>query len=50
MRFFDKTGTGYLKVEDLRCIVHNLGVQLPHRRVRSLVLGRTMLGGTTRSR
>lgn len=38
-RYFDKTGTGYLRVEDVRRIVHNLGVCLPHRAVRCLVQG-----------
>jgi len=44
-RYFDKTGTGYLRCEDLRRIVHNLGLQLPHRRVRTLVLGVSELTG-----
>lgn len=38
-RYFDKTGTGYLRVEDMRRIMHNLGAGLPHRAVRGLVHG-----------
>lgn len=36
-RYFDKTGTGYLRVEDLRRIIHNLGAGLCHRSVKALV-------------
>lgn len=39
LRYFDKTGTGYLRVEDLRRIVHNLGAGLSHRSVKTLVQG-----------
>lgn len=38
-RYFDKTGTGYLRVEDLRRIIHNLGAGLSHRSVKALVHG-----------
>lgn len=38
-RYFDKTGTGYLRVEDLRRILHNLGHSLPHRAIKALVQG-----------
>lgn len=36
-RYFDKTGTGYLRVEDLRRILHNLDQGLPHRAIKALV-------------
>jgi hypothetical protein len=36
-RYFDKTGTGYLRVEDLRRILHNLELGLPHRAIKALV-------------
>lgn len=38
-RYFDKTGTGYLRVEDLRRILHNLGHSLPHRAIKALAQG-----------
>eukprot|EP00775_Hariotina_reticulata_P005737 gene5737-5977_t len=38
-RYFDRTGTGYLRVEDLRRLVHNLGACLPHRAVKLMVQG-----------
>ncbi|KAL6009079.1 hypothetical protein ACLOJK_022306 [Asimina triloba] len=36
-RFFDRNRVGYLKVEDLRSILHNLGKFLSHRDVKELV-------------
>eukprot|EP00879_Flechtneria_rotunda_P021247 GHRR01022384.1.p1 GENE.GHRR01022384.1~~GHRR01022384.1.p1 ORF type:complete len:131 (-),score=13.43 GHRR01022384.1:1418-1810(-) len=47
-RYFDKTGTGYLRVEDLRRIIHNLGECLPHRSVKALVHGVADPGGSWR--
>lgn len=35
-RYFDRTGCGYLRIEDLRRILHNLHTCLPHRTVRDL--------------
>ncbi|KAF0901834.1 hypothetical protein E2562_006463 [Oryza meyeriana var. granulata] len=36
-RFFDQNRAGYLKVDDLRCILHNLGKFLSNRDVKDLV-------------
>ncbi|XP_044981802.1 protein SHORT ROOT IN SALT MEDIUM 1-like [Hordeum vulgare subsp. vulgare] len=36
-RYFDKSRVGYIKAEDLRCIVHNLGKFLSNRDVKDLV-------------
>jgi hypothetical protein len=36
-RYFDRTGCGYIKVEDLRRLMHALGAGLPHRLVKELV-------------
>ncbi|XP_048571273.1 protein SHORT ROOT IN SALT MEDIUM 1 isoform X1 [Triticum urartu] len=36
-RYFDKSRVGYIKAEDLRCIVHNLGKFLSNRDVEDLV-------------
>lgn len=36
-RYFDKNRVGYIKAEDLRCIVHNLGKFLSNRDVKDLV-------------
>ena len=38
-RFFDRTGCGYLKTDDLRRLLHSLGLALPNRTVRELVAG-----------
>ena len=35
-RYFDRSGAGYLKVDDLRRLLHNLGAGLPHRLVKEL--------------
>ncbi|URD78441.1 cell division cycle and apoptosis regulator 1 [Musa troglodytarum] len=35
-RFFDQNRVGYIKVQDLRCILHNLGKFLSHRDVKEL--------------
>eukprot|EP00803_Ostreobium_quekettii_P002366 evm.model.scf_336.5 EVM.evm.TU.scf_336.5 scf_336:60598-75964(-) len=36
-RYFDRTGCGYIKSEDLRRMLHNLGRSMPPRTVRDLV-------------
>ena len=36
-RYFDKSRVGYIKAEDLRCIVHNLGKFSSNRDVKDLV-------------
>ena len=36
-RYFDRTGCGYIKVEDLRRLMHSLGAGLPHRLVKEVV-------------
>lgn len=36
-RFFDRTGCGYFKTEDLRRLLHSLGLGLPQRLVKELV-------------
>ncbi|XP_039136315.1 protein SHORT ROOT IN SALT MEDIUM 1 isoform X1 [Dioscorea cayenensis subsp. rotundata] len=36
-RFFDQNQVGYIKVEDLRCILHNLGKFLTYKDVKELV-------------
>ncbi|XP_062229048.1 protein SHORT ROOT IN SALT MEDIUM 1-like isoform X2 [Phragmites australis] len=36
-RYFDQNRTGYVKVDDLRCILHNLGKFLSNRDVKDLV-------------
>ena len=36
-RFFDRTGCGYIKVDDLRRLLHSLGLGLTHRTVKELV-------------
>ncbi|KAF7049273.1 hypothetical protein CFC21_057840 [Triticum aestivum] len=36
-RYFDKSRVGYIKAEDLRCIIHNLGKFLSNRDVKDLV-------------
>ncbi|EHA8588973.1 putative protein SHORT ROOT IN SALT MEDIUM 1 [Cocos nucifera] len=36
-RFFDQNSVGYIKVEDLRCIIHNMGKFLSNRDVKELV-------------
>ncbi|KAJ0978611.1 hypothetical protein J5N97_014085 [Dioscorea zingiberensis] len=36
-RFFDQNQMGYIKVEDLRCILHSLGKFLTHKDVKELV-------------
>jgi ABC-type Na+ efflux pump permease subunit len=36
-RYFDQNRAGYLKVDDLRCILHNLGKFLSNRDVKDLV-------------
>ncbi|XP_073010931.1 protein SHORT ROOT IN SALT MEDIUM 1 isoform X1 [Typha latifolia] len=36
-RYFDRNRVGYIKVEDLRCIIHNLGKFLCHRDVKEMV-------------
>jgi Ca2+-binding EF-hand superfamily protein len=38
-RYFDRNGCGYIKPEDLRRLLHNLGTHAPHRVIKSLVAG-----------
>ncbi len=35
-RYFDRTGCGYIKVEDMRRLLHSLGLGLPYRAVKDL--------------
>lgn len=39
-RFFDRTGCGYFRTDDLRRLLHALGLGLPHRVVRELARGK----------
>jgi len=36
-RYFDRTGCGYIKPDDLRRALHNLGSHAPHRLIREVV-------------
>lgn len=36
-RYFDRTGCGYIKCEDLCRMLHNLGRSMPPRTIRELV-------------
>ncbi|KAJ6819174.1 uncharacterized protein M6B38_403810 [Iris pallida] len=36
-RYFDRNRVGYIKVEDLRCLIHNLGKFLSHRDVKEMI-------------
>ncbi|KAI3983150.1 hypothetical protein MKX01_030872 [Papaver californicum] len=47
-RFFDRNRLGYIKVEDLRLIIHNLGKFLSHRDVKELVHSALIESNTAR--
>ncbi|XP_042494256.1 protein SHORT ROOT IN SALT MEDIUM 1-like [Macadamia integrifolia] len=47
-RFFDRNRVGYLKVEDLRLVFHNLGKFLSHRDVKELVQSALLESNTAR--
>ncbi|XP_026436070.1 protein SHORT ROOT IN SALT MEDIUM 1-like isoform X2 [Papaver somniferum] len=47
-RFFDRNRLGYIKVEDLRSIIHNLGKFLSHRDVKELVQSGLIESNTAR--
>eukprot|EP00955_Chlamydomonas_euryale_P005978 63723-Chlamydomonas_euryale.AAC.1 len=44
-RFFDRGGSGYLRTDDLKRILHAVGLQLPHRAVKALVAAAAAGGG-----
>lgn len=47
-RFFDRNRTGYIRVEDMRLIIHNLGKFLSHRDVKELVQSALLESNTGR--
>ncbi|KAF5198132.1 Cell division cycle and apoptosis regulator protein, partial [Thalictrum thalictroides] len=47
-RFFDRNRVGYIKVEDMRFILHNLGKFLSHRDVKELVQSALLESNTAR--
>ncbi|CAB4264667.1 unnamed protein product [Prunus armeniaca] len=47
-RFFDRNQVGYLRVEDMRLIIHNLGKFLSHRDVKELVQSALLESNTGR--
>ncbi|XP_062111555.1 protein SHORT ROOT IN SALT MEDIUM 1 [Humulus lupulus] len=47
-RFFDRNRVGYIRVEDLRLIIHNLGKFLSHRDVKELVQSALLESNTGR--
>ncbi|CAK9166756.1 unnamed protein product, partial [Ilex paraguariensis] len=47
-RFFDRNRVGYIRVEDMRLIIHNLGKFLSHRDVRELVQSALLESNTGR--
>ncbi|KAF2299186.1 hypothetical protein GH714_030927 [Hevea brasiliensis] len=47
-RFFDRNRTGYVRVEDMRLIIHNLGKFLSHRDVKELVQSALLESNTGR--
>ncbi|EPS67193.1 hypothetical protein M569_07583 [Genlisea aurea] len=47
-RFFDRNRVGYIRVEDLRVILHNLGMYLSHRDVKELVQSALLESNTGR--
>lgn len=47
-RFFDRSRVGYIRVEDMRLIVHNLGKFLSHRDVKELVQSALLESNTGR--
>ena len=49
-RYFDKSGCGYIKVDDMRRLLHNLGAGLPHRLVKDLASVAADTSGGSRGR
>ncbi|CAK8536683.1 unnamed protein product [Lathyrus sativus] len=47
-RFFDRNRVGYIRVEDMRIIIHNLGMFLSHRDVKELVQSALLESNTGR--
>ncbi|KAL5100195.1 hypothetical protein RYX36_004522 [Vicia faba] len=47
-RFFDRNCVGYIRVEDMRIIIHNLGMFLSHRDVKELVQSALLESNTGR--
>ncbi|XP_057726340.1 protein SHORT ROOT IN SALT MEDIUM 1 [Arachis stenosperma] len=47
-RFFDRNQAGYIRVEDMRLVVHNLGMFLSHRDVKELVQSALLESNTGR--
>ncbi|CAL5188797.1 unnamed protein product [Lathyrus oleraceus] len=47
-RFFDRNRVGYVRVEDMRIIIHNLGMFLSHRDVKELVQSALLESNTGR--
>ncbi|KAJ6312143.1 hypothetical protein OIU77_013820 [Salix suchowensis] len=47
-RFFDRNGAGYIRVEDMRLIIHSLGKFLSHRDVKELVQSALLESNTGR--
>ncbi|KAG9159238.1 hypothetical protein Leryth_020928 [Lithospermum erythrorhizon] len=48
-RFFDRNRAGYIRVEDMRVIIHSLGKCLPHRDVKELVISALLESNTGRN-
>lgn len=38
-RYFDRTGCGFIRSDDLRRLLHNIGTGIPHRMVKTMVNG-----------
>ncbi|KAF9611385.1 hypothetical protein IFM89_032054 [Coptis chinensis] len=47
-RFFDRNRVGYIKVEDMRVILHNLGKFISHRDIKELVQNAMLESNTAR--
>ncbi|KAE9605540.1 putative Cell cycle and apoptosis regulator protein [Lupinus albus] len=47
-RFFDRNRAGYIRVEDMRLVIHNLGMFLSHRDVKELVQSALLESNTGR--
>ncbi|XP_027914489.1 protein SHORT ROOT IN SALT MEDIUM 1 isoform X1 [Vigna unguiculata] len=47
-RFFDRNRVGYIRVEDMRIIIHNMGMFLSHRDVKELVQSALLESNTGR--
>ncbi|KAG6508432.1 hypothetical protein ZIOFF_033806 [Zingiber officinale] len=48
-RYFDKNRVGYIKAQDLRCILHNLGKFMSNRHVKELVQSAILESNSGRS-